>query len=166
MQLEDQIGIAASYVSSRDSATRGASATSSDSKCGNISQISDKLNNILTKITVVADQFTSRSQAVNIYNTTSSNQRQIMIDRDTQTMSVNSIENNDSIKEHRRTEEDLEIEETTLQCTVCSNTFNSNSDLDKHIKATHTDPKDNSSACPTTCITAASNTPQPSSQKL
>ena len=166
MQLEDQIGIAASYVSSRDGDMRSDRVTGSDSRCENLSQISDKLNNILTKLTMATDQFTSRSQAINIYNTTSSTHRQIMNDRHTQTMSDNSTDNNDSIEVHKQIEEDLDVDEIFLQCTVCSKTFNSNSDLDKHIESTHTDPKDNSSACPTTGITASSNTPQPSSQKL
>ena len=167
MQLEDQIGIAASYVSNRDTDIRGASVTSSDLRCENLSQISDKLNNLVTKISMVVDQFISRSHAVNIYNTTSSTHRQVVYDRGTQTMDGSSVQNNDSMNE----QDTLDSEEIILQCTVCSNTFKSSSDLDNHIESTHRGPNDNYSACPTAdtssqCLNDASSIPQSSSQKL
>ena len=157
MQLEDQIGIAASYVSSRDTNARDAGMTDSDPRCKNLSQIGDKLNNLLAKISTVIDQFTSRSQAVNIYNNTSTTNRQAVYDRDTQTISDSYVQSNDSMKEHGQLMEALDSEEIILQCTVCSNIFNSNSDLENHIETIHREPS--------LCLDAASGIPQPS-QKL
>ena len=152
MQLEDQIGVAASYVSSRDTHTGCTSLPSTPSSCNSLSKLGDKLDEMTTKITIFLEQCNMKSQSVNVYNSCNPN-RPAMQDKLTQTWRSCSAQSDaqtstDSIQ----LDINMDSEEIPNQLSR---------DLDSHLLSTHVQ----LTTTPSTCTSPASSFPVPNARQ-
>ena len=141
MQLENQIGTATSYISSRD-ISRGESNNSG--KCEVLSKLKDCLDLIITKIPLLSDQSTPKAQSVNVYNTTCHTHSPQVLHKQTQTSQVPStadiveavieISENENRVVNETAADNLE---EILQCTLCNKALETNAHLDAHMEETH-----------------------------
>ena len=82
MQLESQIGIATSYMSSRDT---NVGETITPARNPDFLKIIDSQNLILAKIVALIDKPEAKTQSVNVYNNTCSPKQPEMFNKDSQT---------------------------------------------------------------------------------
>ena len=139
MQLESQVGVAAKYVSSRDSSTADNLLVPDQP-----ASLLATMNLLLTKVSSLADHHMPKTPAVNIYNTVPcSHQRQVMLDKDSQTHDDPNTDESldrslptatDAINKDEHGPIDTEI---VLVCTVCSQVLNTNEQLDLHMESVH-----------------------------
>ena len=130
MQLESQIGVATSYISSRDANNQHATGTITTDQ---ISSVKDSLNLLQLKIASLSDQSASRAPSVNVYNNchphrpeVSSKASQTTRDSDSPvSVTPCMITTN---------EEDIEV---MLSCTLCNKSLGSSIDLDNHLESEH-----------------------------
>ena len=136
MQLDSQIGVAANHLASRDTP---AERTNHFNDNGSLLKINDSLHLLVTKLTVLTDQFQGKSQQVNVYNSSSPLVKPTMINKLVQTSNEGcSVQTKDNTVESMETEsEEPEETETVLQCTVCSRTLKTCSELDNHLESVH-----------------------------
>ena len=136
IQLEDQINVAANYMSSRDSNLGGANANNNAFPL-NISALSDNIVLIINKLSLLTDQLSTKSHIVNVFNTPP-------VSHDPKPSSISNKATqtdkpNDEIVLDNTTMIDVEeaLEEDVLQCTTCGKICSTVADLEFHIDSAH-----------------------------
>ena len=138
MQLDSQVGIASTFISSRD-AQESHPAMNSES----LAKITDSIHLILAKLTVLTDQQSSKTQSVYVYNNMQNANKPEVLTKGTQTITVppgTSAKPEESLfseNEETTAEEIVESVEDVLQCTICNKTLQSSAHLENHIESTH-----------------------------
>ena len=135
IQLEDQINVAASYMSSRDS-NKGDDNTNTIVPLNN-SALSDNILLIINKLSLLTDQLSTKNHTVNVYNTT-----RVLHDQNPSSNSSKATQTDipcDEIVLDSTTVMDIEevLEEVVPQCTICGKIFKTAADLDSHIDSVH-----------------------------
>ena len=150
------VGVATSHISSRGSnIDEGNSPTTSE----NTSKVTESVNLMLGKISVLTDLLTSRQSSVNVYNNNNCGiLKRVTQDQASQTCQEPSLQispepaqkatpetttehNNptdDPLENVRKPDEkSTENVELILQCTMCNKVLPSQSHLEKHIESAH-----------------------------
>ena len=126
MQLETQVGAAASFISDRGTGESTSSNTSSDS----LSRLNDSLNLLMTKLALLTDQSSAHNQSVNVYNNACHLQKPEIVNKTTQT-----VESMDAYDKSGDKQNDFV--EDVLKCTICNKTFETSTHLEDHIETAH-----------------------------
>ena len=135
MQLEGQIGTATSHLANRDHAPAAIIPSATSDQLGDILSI---LHSLLSKLSVLTDQMITKSPIVNVYNSQSGNQKQIMLEKESQTSDTDSIVIPASnVVSDCITDKRTKDSETVLTCTMCSLVSNTTEDLDQHMENSH-----------------------------
>ena len=129
MQLESQVGSAASYLSSRDT---GHQSNISPNICDQLTALLTTMNLVLSKLVPSTD---SRSSPINIYNSPCQVPKLTMIDMGTQTDKVDIISADMTMTTITR-ETVADDTEAGLSCTLCGKVLESIAQLDLHIVTT------------------------------
>ena len=130
MQLESQVGSAASYLSSRDT---GHQSNISPNICDQLTALLTTMNLVLSKLVPSTD---SRSSPINIYNSPCQVPKLTMIDMGTQTDKVDIISADMTMTTITR-ETLADDTEAVLSCTLCGKVLESIAQLDLHIESNH-----------------------------
>ena len=144
IQLESQIGVARSFVASReihpDISRESASLDPS-------TNLTSSLSLLLSKLTKVVDNLTPRTSSVNVYNSSCHISKAVMIDAACQTSSsnqdqfittdTNTIDSDEEAETVNEVEAIVDESEAILTCTICNKTAASSSELDNHIEDAH-----------------------------
>jgi uncharacterized C2H2 Zn-finger protein len=140
MQLENQIGVSASFMSNRDAGVGESTPTGySDS----LSKVNDCLNLLLAKLTTVTNQSATKTQSVNVYNNACHHQKPEMASKHTQTIESSSIRDKptdahiETASSQTTWNNEEDHAEAVLQCTICNKTLETSAHLDSHIESVH-----------------------------
>ena len=148
MQLESQVGVAKSYLASRDPSPPGNIPTAITDQ---LTSLCTSLNLLLTKMISTSEHLSPKTQAVNVYNTTCHQQREpVMTDKASQTSEpiptppANVLNGNEPREDSSIIISDTLAEvdasadsETILTCTLCHRSLESSSLLDDHLESIH-----------------------------
>ena len=143
MQLDGQVGVAKSYLSSRDTAQP-------ENVPVQMSSLLNTLNLLVIKLGALSDNFLAKPQAVNVYNSTCNTQKHSVASTASQTafepspaplptISTNSAESIHAEVTNARTHpvDTSESSETILTCTICNENFQCTTHLDEHMENAH-----------------------------
>ena len=155
MQLESQVGVAKSYLSSRDvNPAESSTSTNTDQ----ITSLLTSVNLMLTKLAGIPDNLTQKTQSVNVYNNTCHHQTPALADKGCQTppdlvgspSSLQTDLNNATAIEDIQADTTRSIPdvgepskdsgdapEDILICTVCNNKLESTDQLESHLESAH-----------------------------
>ena len=134
MQLESQVGSAASYLSSRDT---GHQSNISTNISDHLTALLTTMNLVLSKLTLCTDSpAASRSSPISIYNSPCQLSKVTLVDMGTQTdtATINTVDmtvtpiTRDTVPDNT---------EAVLSCTLCGKVLESIELLDLHIESTH-----------------------------
>ena len=133
MQLEGQVGVAKSYMSSRDTPHTDDNHVVSEQH----NKLLTSLSLLLAKLNTISDNLNVKSQEVNVYNSTCHLQKPHIADKTTQTH-PNIPKLSEVLNQEIQTEpENLTETEIILTCTHCLKTFQTNGQLDDHMERSH-----------------------------
>ena len=168
MQLDGQVGAATNYIASRDTPIENARDVL-DNGNGSLLKINDNLNLLLSKLAVLTDQISTKSQQVNVYNSMSPQAKTILLNKTSQTTNEScskSVQTCDNTAESMETNENEEPEDTitVLQCTICSRILKDSSELDNHIESVHSPTSCGEGSGSPTPSAAAVSDPSPTSE--
>ena len=144
MQLESQVGVAKSYLASSVlPPVHTGNPTIEQPDC-----FSTNINLVIAKLNSISDKLCSKSNTVNVYNSSCPHQKLQTSDKSVQTclapnptsgptnavMELSTTDKDDSILVTSEEPPDTEI---ILTCTLCQESFQSSSDLDSHMDRIH-----------------------------
>ena len=140
MQLEGQVGVARSFLSGRELPDSQSSRASPDL----LVRFASFLDLLLPKLTLIVELLLAKTPVVNVYNSSSNVDNIPRADKECQTgpeLSTPRAPEDPFTMEEGSTANitspniiEDEVLEAVLECTICKETFNSNTQLDCHIK--------------------------------
>ena len=135
MQLESQVGVARSFIASREVPHEN---TMPLPHSDQLTNHTTSLSHLLSKLTIVVDNLTPRTPSVNVYNSSCHGSKATMKEASCQTscdnLAVIDTTNTNTIESVITTNDDAEA---ILICTVCNISLESNRDLDSHMETAH-----------------------------
>ena len=136
MQLESQVGSAASYLSSRDT---GHQSNISTNISDHLTALLTTMNLVLSKLTLCTDSpAASRSSPISIYNSPCQLPKVTLVNMGTQTDTATINTNTVDMSVTTITRETMPDDtEAVLSCTLCGKVLESMEQLDLHIESTH-----------------------------
>ena len=143
MQLESQVGVATTYLSSRDSSPQASSPAMAD----HLNALSSSLALLISKLSLLTDTPAKSTPTVNIYNSHGNHARPHMNDKATQSpqipnsSSTSDLISNDANEVLNDVTASIIAEnpnvEIVLTCTVCNKALESSDQLDLHMESLH-----------------------------
>ena len=145
MQLERQVGVATSYLSSREG-----NQDNSTNVTDQLAAMIASLNKLITKL--VSEPIVQKSPSVNVYNSLCHLQKPALLNKATQTstdlssdppptsalnMEPTTVASASDTDTNNQLSQNASIDEIVLACTICDRVLETSDQLDHHMEAMH-----------------------------